>query len=158
MVSTPTSGGNKGAPRSVGIRGCNSFELYLGGIPIYKSSVHVYEGTPMNLHFPLLVGRGYPQAIPTYNSYNSLIQFLWFTGVRISHLQPSRPTKLNCMGVFPALFPPPFFKSNFHFVEYFLGVSLNGGFSQNTAKWSFLGTGKPMVVGVSPTILGFTSI
>ena len=43
--------------------------IYIGGFPHptnSERSVHFYEGPPINLHFPLSVGRGYPQYILIY--------------------------------------------------------------------------------------------
>ena len=41
--------------------------IYIGGIPhpltVKSWSVHFYEGPPINLHFPLSVGQGYPKYI-----------------------------------------------------------------------------------------------
>ena len=68
----------------------DGIEFYMGlyriyipwGYPPPTHSVHLYEGPPINLRFPLslVVGRGYPQNIPMMNGYTSLIfKPGWFT-------------------------------------------------------------------------------
>ena len=41
----------------------NVIQSYIGGIPPPTHYGHFYEGPPVNLNFPLLVGWGYPQVI-----------------------------------------------------------------------------------------------
>ena len=60
-------------------------------MPVKRSSVHFYERPLINLHFPLLVGRGYTQHMELYTQEN-----VWVKVVSLQHYRLHLPLHPGC--------------------------------------------------------------